>query len=141
MKVPVCFSILLVFLLYTNTSYSQKEKLHLGFYAKGIWLKKDYNKKQLVFKEGIEDGVYLITTKKFGQGDTIMIGHIKNGLLNGVLKRWDLKDHYLEEECEYKDGEINGYSKLYFKSKEGVIYTNIYRYINNAVDEENQIEW
>lgn len=133
--------ILIAVCVFLNVSYSQNEKLHVGYYVKGIWLEKNSNRKQLVFKQGIEDGKYIITKKKWGQGDTVMIGFINNGLLDGMLTRWNAKEHYIEEECEYKDGKMEGIRKLYFKGKDGVIYVNIYRYVENMLYEEIQVEW
>lgn len=93
------------------------------------------------FKEGLENGKYTAFFDKSLKKDTALIVVIKNGKVNGLLRRWDNDDFTLAEEAEYKDGKLHGYRKLYFISPDGKRLTNIERWENNVHQEDLQLEW
>lgn len=93
------------------------------------------------FKEGLMDGEYIAFYDNTLEKDTAMIVIIKNGRLNGLLKRWDDEFHYLSEEAEYKDGKLNGYRKLYFITPESDTLVNIEKWEEAIHHEDIQIEW
>jgi hypothetical protein len=88
------------------------------------------NKQIYTFKRGLEDGMYIamfdknLSWKK-PLKDTAMVAVMENGKLNGLLRRWSDEDKMIEEECEYVNGMMNGYRKLYFYAPDGNKYTNI----------------
>ncbi len=104
------------------------------------------NKRIYRFKRGLEDGMYIATFDKDLSWekpikDTAMVVVMENGELNGLLRRWDDEDKMIAEECEYKDGLMHGYRKLYFFAPDGKKYTNIELYKNGLPVKTLQVEW
>jgi len=102
------------------------------------------NKRIYSFKTGLEDGMYVAVFDKTLNWkdpikDTAMIVVIEDGELNGLLQRW--YDARIEEECEYVDGMMNGFRKLYFYAPDGIRYTNIELFEDNLPIKTIQIEW
>lgn len=73
--------------------------------------------------------------------DTAMVVVMENGELNGLLRRWSERDKMIAEECEYVNGMMNGYRKLYFYAPDGNKYTNIEFFEDNLPVKTIQIEW
>lgn len=104
------------------------------------------NEKVYTFREGLEDGMYIAVFDKNLNWkkpirDTAMVAVIENGKLNGLLRRWDDEDKMIAEDCEYVNGMMNGYRKLYFFDPEGNKYTNIEYFEDNLPVKTIQIEW
>lgn len=104
------------------------------------------NKRIYTFKRGLEDGMYIAVFDKNLSwkkpiNDTAMVAVMENGKLNGLLRRWDKEDKLIAEECEYVNGMMNGYRKLYFFDPEGNKYTNIEFFEDNLPIRTIQIEW
>jgi len=104
------------------------------------------NKRIFRFKRGLEDGLYVAAFDKELSWkepikDTAMVVVIENGELNGLLRRWDDVDKTIAEECEYKNGLMDGYRKLYFFDEEGNKYTNIEIFEKGLPVKTIQIEW
>jgi len=78
------------------------------------------------FKSGLEDGLYIAFFDKKLK-DTAMIAPIVNGEINGVLYRWDIykKRQEIAEICEYKNGLMNGWRKLYLYDERYGWFINI----------------
>ncbi len=90
------------------------------------------------FKSGLEDGMYTaFFDKKFK--DTAMVVVIQNGEINGLLQRWYTGK--IEEECQYKNGKMYGWRKLYFYPPEGGRLVNIQYVDENEAVKEVQTEW
>ena len=70
----------------------------------------------------------------------LLTSNLKNGTVIGLLKRWDDEDRKVAEECEYFDGELHGYRKLYFYDPNVVKYTNIEQWENGVHIKDIQIE-
>ncbi|MFT4526296.1 MAG: hypothetical protein ACI85F_002468 [Bacteroidia bacterium] len=97
-------------------------------------------------KDGLEDGLYVASfdkelSWKKAIGDTAFMATVKDGEIEGVLRRWDDIDKLIAEECEYKNGRMSGYRKLYFFDPEGNRYTNIEVFEDGLPLETLQIEW
>lgn len=97
-------------------------------------------------KRGLEDGLYVATfdkIKDFGHSikDTALVTTMKDGKVHGLLQRWDDEDKLIAEECEYKNGLMNGVRKLYFFDEEGNKYTNIEIFEDGLPVKTLQIEW
>lgn len=104
------------------------------------------NKRIYRFKRGLEDGMNIAAFDKDLSWkepikDTAMVVVIENGELNGLLRRWDEEDKTIAEECEYKNGLMDGYRKLYFFDEEGNKYTNIEIFKKGLPVKTVQIEW
>jgi antitoxin component YwqK of YwqJK toxin-antitoxin module len=97
-------------------------------------------------KRGLNDGIYIATFDKELNWktniiDTAMVVTILNGKENGLLQRWDDTDKMITEECEYKDGLMNGFRKLYFFDPSGNKYINIEVYQDGFPVRTIQVEW
>ena len=99
------------------------------------------NGKIYQFKRGLEDGMYIAYYDKNLRKDTAMVVVMQKGKVDGLMQRWDLYDHLLSEECEYKNGLMDGYRKLYFRSPEGEKLTNIERWEKGIHQEDILLEW
>jgi len=92
------------------------------------------------FKSGLEDCEYRAFFDK-NYKDTAMIVQIKKGEIEGLLRRWDDEDKRIAEECEYSNGVMHGYRKLYYFDPNGVKYMNIEQWENGVHIKDIQIEW
>jgi len=92
------------------------------------------------FKKEIADGYYCAFFD-LTKNDTAMTAIIKNGRINGLLRRWSNDDKKIEEECEYVNGKMNGYRKLYYFSPEGSYYLNIMIMEKNVEIKVLQNDW
>jgi antitoxin component YwqK of YwqJK toxin-antitoxin module len=98
------------------------------------------------FKNGLEDGLYVaffkdVNLNKKLRTDTAMLAVFKNGKINGLLRRWDINDNKLSEECEYVNGRKSGFRKLYFSPSEGILLKNIQRWENDILQQDILTEW
>jgi hypothetical protein len=110
------------------------------------WGAKNYmelasNKLVYIFKSSLPDGQYVAYFNKCLCKDSAMLVVIYKGEIDGVLKRWDKEDKKLAEECEYTNGVMNGYRKLYFYTPDGQRLTNIERWENGVHQEDILITW
>lgn len=97
-------------------------------------------------KRGLKDGMYIATfdkelSWKAPIKDTAMVTTIKNGKVHGLLQRWDDEDKKIAEECQYKNGLMDGVRKLYFFDEEGNKYTNIEIFEEGLPVKTLQMEW
>lgn len=114
-------------------------KMIVFFYKDPAYMELSGNNITWVLKSGLPDGLYLAYfDKRFN--DTALIAKVNDGYINGVVRVWDPKKRYLSDEIWYRDGMMNGIRKSYLNIK-GRKYTNIYYYVDDAVDKFIQIEW
>jgi antitoxin component YwqK of YwqJK toxin-antitoxin module len=104
------------------------------------------NGKIYKFKSGLPNGEYIAFFKEVDfknkiNTDTAMTVVIKNGEINGLLRRWDEDDRRLAEECEYVNGSKTGFRKLYFTSEDGTKWMNIEQWESNVLQQFIYTEW
>lgn len=117
------------------------KEIYLCLWGDSRFMEPHPNGKLFRFKEGLSDGMYIAFYKNILSSDTAMVAVIDNGKLNGLLSRWDQIDYNLAEECEYSNGKISGYRKLYLVTPEGKRLVNIEYWINGIHDKDIIREW
>jgi|GEM_PF-5001684 len=108
-------------------------------YRQGKYLELSSNKVLLDLKRGIPDGKYMaFYDKKFR--DSALVAIVVNGMVQGEQRRFDKKEKYLWDRCEYHDGKMNGLRFTYVKIN-GVIFENITRYEDDVLVETIKTEY
>ncbi len=123
----------------SSKTLSSQSRIVLIFYGNKTYMEKSTNELSYTFKKGIKDGLYIAYYDKHRK-DTAIMCTISNGLINGILTRWDEKKNYVNEKCEYKNGKMNGVRHLYFNYN-GNLYTNIEKWENDVLLEYIKVEW
>jgi hypothetical protein len=132
-------------LLKHNRAIAAKAQFYF-IWGDSLYMELHPNKKIYRIRRGLKDGIYIATFDrklnwKQPIQDTAMVVTILNGKENGLLQRWDESDKKIAEECEYKNGFMNGYRKLYFFDEAGNKYINIEIFENNLPIKTIQTEW
>lgn len=140
------FGILLVNIIFLFNSCKCQEPIprhaiYICHYGDPKIMQLHSNQQIYIFKHGLKDGMYIAYYDKSLKKDTAMVATILDGEIEGILQRWSPDDYMLEEEAEYHHGKLDGTRKMYFRTSDGILLTNISVWKENIHQSDVQLEW